>query len=537
MCECANGRLFLQRIRDILNILAFAYSHIFSFAHSPLGAAFAHLHILTFAHSPLGAAFAHLHILTFAHSPLGAAFAYSHIFSFAHSPLGAAFAHLHILTFAHFLKMYLVALSGGADSVCLLLTLLKEGRVGAAAHCNFHLRGEESNRDEAFVRQLCAEKHVPLYVAHFATEREAAQSGESIEMAARRLRYAWFEQLIQEHGLEGVAVGHHQEDNAETLLLNIVRGTGLQGLQGMQRMSYKQGFCIYRPLLSFSKADILAYLKEQGQPYVTDSTNADTHYRRNKIRHEVLPLLQTMNPQVVSALNQMAQHITEVNSVYQIGIKQLCINCGLKAVPNHSRYQQLSIAQLKACTERTTLLRELLAPLGFTMAQINDALQMRVGGVLTSPQGFVTINDEQLLFGPSVGEVKRVKVNLPSAIGDRAVTRNGEIKLTAVLCPRSEIGSLRCAANEAYFDADKLRGNIYLRGIEEADRFRPFGMKGSKLVSDIMTDLHCSRLDKLLAQALVDSQDEILWLVGYRTASMAIITNETKRVLKLIIKQ
>lgn len=433
--------------------------------------------------------------------------------------------------------MFLVALSGGADSVCLLLTLLEQGRVGAAAHCNFHLRGEESNRDEAFVRQLCEEKHVPLYVAHFDTEHEATLSGESIEMAARRLRYAWFEQLIQQQGFEGVAVGHHQEDNAETLLLNIVRGTGLQGLQGMQPMSYKQGFCIYRPLLAYSKADILSYLKKQGQTYVTDSTNADTHYRRNKMRHEVLPLLQTMNPQVVDALNQMAKHLTEVKSVYQIGIKQLCTDCGLTVVPNHTRYQQLSLERLNACAERTVLLRELLAPLGFTMTQINDALQMRVGGVLTSPQGFVTINEGQLLFGPLVEEVQSVKVDLPTAIGDRRVTRNGEVELTAVLCARSELKSLRCAVNEAYFDADKINGNLYLRGIAEADRFRPFGMKGSKLVSDFMTNLHCSRLDKLLAQVLVDEQNAIYWLLGYRTADMAIISNDTKRVLKLTIKR
>lgn len=433
--------------------------------------------------------------------------------------------------------MYLVALSGGADSVCLLLTLLKEGRVGAAAHCNFHLRGEESNRDEAFVRQLCDEKQVPLYVAHFDTEREAVQSGESIEMAARRLRYAWFERLIQEHGFEGVAVGHHQEDNAETLLLNLVRGTGLQGLQGMQRMSRKQGFCIYRPLLNYSKADILAYLKEQGQPYVTDSTNADTHYRRNKMRHEVLPLLQTMNPQVVSALNQMAQHLTEVNSVYQIGIKRLCENCELTVVPHHSRYQQLSLERLKACAERTALLRELLAPLGFTMSQVNDALQMRVGGVLTTPQGFVTINDGQLLFGPSVDKVQKVKVNLPLAIGESIVTQSGEIEMTATLYSRADVRSLKCSSDEAYFDADKIKGGLYLRSLEEADRFRPFGLKGSKLVSDFMTNLHCSRLDKLLAQVLVDEQNEIYWLVGYRTASMAVISNETTRVLKLTIKR
>lgn len=136
---------------------------------------------------------------------------------------------------------YLVALSGGADSVCLLLTLLEKGEVGAAAHCNFHLRGDESDRDEEFVRQLCLQRGVKLFVKHFDTQTEAEKTGESIEMAARRLRYEWFNAMIRDLGFDAVAVGHHQEDNAETLLLNLLRGTGLQGLAGMQRMSRKQG--------------------------------------------------------------------------------------------------------------------------------------------------------------------------------------------------------------------------------------------------------------------------------------------------------
>lgn len=432
--------------------------------------------------------------------------------------------------------MYLVALSGGADSVCLLLTLLEQGRVGAAAHCNFHLRGEESNRDEAFVRKLCSEKNVPLYVAHFDTERVAAQSGESIEMAARRLRYAWFEQLIKQHGYEGVAVGHHQEDNAETLLLNLVRGTGLQGLQGMQPLSRKQGFCIYRPLLTYTKADILQYLTERGQTYVTDSTNADTHYRRNKIRHEVLPLLQTMNPQVVSALNQTAQHLTEVNRVYEMGIKQLCCDCELSAVPHHALYQQLSLPKLKVCKEPIALLRSLLVPLGFTMAQIKDTLLMRVGGVMTTNKGIVTVSDDKLLFGPLPVREQPTRVNLPTAVGDWVVTKCAKFELRADLLLRADVQSLKCSSDEAYFDADKIKGNLCLRSIADADRFSPFGLKGSKLVSDFMTNLHCSRLDKMLAQVLVDEHDTIYWLMGYRTANMAKITSETKHVLKLTIK-
>lgn len=227
---------------------------------------------------------------------------------------------------------YIVALSGGADSVCLLLWLHNQGEVAAAAHCNFHLRGEESNRDEHFVRLLCERLNIKLFVTHFNTTQEAESTGESIEMAARRLRYTWFKTLLAQTGCQAIAVGHHQEDNAETILLNLVRGTGLQGLTGMQQLSHKQGFAIYRPLLSWTKADILQYLDAHQQNYVTDSTNADVQYRRNSIRHEVLPLLQRLNPKVVQAINQMAHHLTETQSVYAEAIAHICQECEMQKV-------------------------------------------------------------------------------------------------------------------------------------------------------------------------------------------------------------
>lgn len=431
--------------------------------------------------------------------------------------------------------MYLIALSGGADSVCLLLKLLEQGKVGAAAHCNFHLRGSESNRDEAFVRQLCAERGVRLFVTHFDTQSEAQKTGESIEMVARRLRYEWFAQLIEQLGLEGVAVGHHQEDNAETLLLNLIRGTGLNGLMGMQTISHKQGFCIYRPLLAYTKADILSYLKAQNQSYVTDSTNADTHYRRNKIRHEVLPLLQTMNPQVMRALTQMAQHLTGVDAIYQVGVKHLLAACGYEPLAQHSQYAQLQLHALQQLPQRFALLHEVLSAYGFTAAQVADALQMRCGGMITTNKGLVCATNKHLIFGPLPTPFKTKVVTLPLANAEQVVNSLGDnLKLKITLLQRNELNCLKCAPNELNIDFSKIKGVLKIRSVEPADRFSPFGMKGTQLVSDFLTNQHASRLDKLMARVLTDDEG-ILWLVGYRADNRTRLSDHTQQVLHLNI--
>lgn len=428
--------------------------------------------------------------------------------------------------------MYLVALSGGADSVCLLLTLLAQGKVGAAAHCNFHLRGAESNRDEAFVRQLCAEKQVRLFVANFDTHAEVNRTGESIEMAARRLRYEWFAQLIARENYEGVAVGHHQEDNAETLLLNLIRGTGMQGLQGMQRMSYKQGFCIFRPLLNYTKSDILSYLQSQHQGYVTDSTNADTHYKRNKIRHEVLPLLQSMNPQVVGALNQMAQYLTEANGIYQLGLQQLYAQCGLEPVPQHGAYKQLQRKALLQQLQQTTILRELTAPYGFTLTQIADALQMRTGGLVVNDKGLITSTPTHFIVGPLPKTMEPKVIKKPLSGSQSRMVVMDDCVLEMNLMPIDALKSWRCEKNELNIDVDTIKGPLVLRSIQQADRFRPFGMKGTQLVSDYLTNQHCSRLDKLTACVLTDAQG-ILWLVGHRADNRTCLSDKTQQVLHL----
>ena len=204
----------------------------------------------------------------------------------------------------------IVGLSGGADSVALLLGLLEAGQAVEAAHCNFHLRGAESDGDEAFVRELCAQLGVVLHCVDFDTMDYARRNKVSIEMAARELRYDYFERLRLERGAATIAVAHHRDDNVETLLLHLVRGSGLRGLCGMR---LRNGYVV-RPMLNIPRLEVERYLAERNQPYRTDSTNVDTRYRRNKVRHELLPLLRQLNPNIEATLEATMQRLTEAES-------------------------------------------------------------------------------------------------------------------------------------------------------------------------------------------------------------------------------
>ncbi len=428
---------------------------------------------------------------------------------------------------------YLVALSGGADSVCLLLTLLEKGEVGAAAHCNFQLRGEESERDEQFVRQLCQEKGVRLLVKRFNTTDEAKRTGESIEMAARRLRYDWFRQLLGELQLDAVAVGHHQEDNAETILLNLVRGTGLTGLTGMQPFSQKQGFAIYRPLLSWSKQEILQHLAQCGQPYVTDSTNADTHYRRNRVRHDVLPLLQTINPQVVSAINQMAQHLTEAQSLAAEGLEALKRRCQFQVITQPAKGWSLNWEQLKNEPNAPTLLHHLLHPWHFSATQISDALNMRTGALIETQEALLTRNGRLLIFSTRTASPSAATLPLPQNVNEESLFETEGFTLRLKLLPRADIATLKCPPNVALIDVEKASLPLVLRPTQQADRFQPLGMNGSQLVSDYLTNRHRSRIEKLNQKVVNDQSKRIVWLVNERLAHPFRLTDKTKLVLRI----
>lgn len=414
----------------------------------------------------------------------------------------------------------LIALSGGADSVALLLMMLEQGKVTAAAHCNFHLRGAESDRDEQFVRQLCAERGVRLYVTHFDTLAEAERTGESIEMAARRLRYAWFAELCETCHIAEVAVAHHRDDNAETVLLNLIRGTGLRGLCGMSAV--REG--IVRPLLNLSRQDILAYLKEKGQTYVTDSTNTDTRYRRNKIRHEVLPLLRTMNGRIDTALNETAQRLSQVEQIYLYGVRMLREQ--IVTDLDGKGGIRIDIGRLEQAPSPRCLLYEWLSPYGFTSAQTDEAYAMRVGALLETADYVLTRTTQSLTLQHWPEPVEPIVI--PDENGSFA-TANGRTYGVERMS-RSGLAQIPREPYRVALDADKLQGPLTLRSVRASDRFRPFGMKGTKLVSDFQTDRHYSRIDKMASLVVTDAKG-IVWLVGERIDARVALTPETQRVL------
>lgn len=373
----------------------------------------------------------------------------------------------------------LCGLSGGADSVALVLVLKELGYDVRALHCNFQLRGEESERDEGFVRQFCADHDIPLLTTRFDTRSEAARSGESIEMAARRLRYKWFKEVRQEGA---ICVAHHADDNVETMLLNLIRGAGLHGLTGMD-------FCndrgILRPLLTTTRRDIEAYLTARGQTFVTDSTNADTHYRRNMVRHTLLPLLRTMNPSIDRTLTATMAHLREAETL-------------LETQDGDETFRQ-----------RRTFIAQ-----GFTMTQITQMEQAREGAFTTAGGYMLTKHGGRLVSG-------LIPATLPP------------MPFEGIHRPLAKGENLR-NPHVAIIDERAVVGDLFVRSVREGDRFRPFGMRGTKLVSDYLTDRHRSRLDKLAARVVCDAQG-ILWLVGETIDQRAAVTASTKNVVEMAI--
>ncbi|MGM9688216.1 MAG: tRNA lysidine(34) synthetase TilS [Alloprevotella sp.] len=422
----------------------------------------------------------------------------------------------------------LIALSGGADSVALLLKMLDEGRAEAAAHCNFGLRGAESDRDETFVRKLCHKLGIRLHVAHFDTRSEAARTGESIEMTARRLRYTWFDALCREFGYPEVGVAHHRDDQAETLLLNLVRGSGLHGLTGMSRRRDK----VVRPLLDWSRADILQFLAERGQDYVTDSSNDDTHYRRNLIRHEVLPLLQQLNPQVAETLCDTARRLAEAESIYRLGVDSL--KGQLVQADPARRTLCIDWAGLHQAPAPETLLHEWLAGYGFTPTQTAQALNLHTGGVIQHGEWLLTRSHSHLLLGPVPELISPTAVPCADGCVPIDASRHLHTALRTVEADTDATQLIQRTPHTACIDLTAIQGSLTLRSASTADRFCPFGLKGSQLVSDYLTNRHRSRLDKMAALVLCDERG-ILWLVGERIDQRAAVTPHTRTMLCLTL--
>jgi tRNA(Ile)-lysidine synthase len=402
----------------------------------------------------------------------------------------------------------IVGLSGGADSVVLLYILRQLGYQCVAAHCNFHLRGEESQRDEKSAGDFAASFNIPFFKQDFDTESVAQEKGISIEMAARDLRYEWFEQLRKEENAATIAVAHHRDDSVETMLLNLIRGTGIKGLTGIKP---KNGTVI-RPLLCLSKKEILLFATEKKLPYILDSSNLQDEYTRNKIRLSVLPLLRSINPSIETSLLRTMENLNEVEKIYDYFIEESEAN-----VFNPEK-GTIDIAGLQTLPSPESVLFELLKKYGFGRDCIQDIArvpQRQSGKEFHSPEYTLLKDRKQFFLLPR--EQKSEKnvywIDRQDLIFED-FHKNFEIIKDK---------------NFAYFDADKLQFPLQVRKWEKGDKFIPFGMNGFQKLSDYFNNHKFSKPEKENTRLLCSGND-IIWIIGHRTDDRYKVNQETKKV-------
>lgn len=414
----------------------------------------------------------------------------------------------------------LVAVSGGPDSVVLLDVLYRTGCNCVVAHCNFHLRGEDSNEDARFVKQLALQYNMPFCTVDFDTIKETEQRGISVEMAARDLRYEWFKKMLELYQCDYVAVAHNADDNVETFFLNLLRGTGVQGLRGMAVMNNN----ILRPILGVSRAEIMAYIDEFQLQYRLDKTNSETIYTRNKIRHEILPLFKQVNP---SFLNTMQNNIDNLGDVAEIFFSHLHDSYS-ECVQNINGITKIDIHKLEQTTGAKALLYQWLLKYNFSSEvarQLYKSLDAISGKQFISPTHYALINRGYIEIYPN-SEVDRDEIFYINQEDDY-IQKPIEISIEKISIDRLKIEPDR---NIAYLDADKITYPLYLRRWKIGDSFTPFGMRGRKKLSDFFTNQKLSAYQKSQVWLLC-SKNDIVWVVGYRIDNNYAVNKDTQRVV------
>ena len=425
----------------------------------------------------------------------------------------------------------ILALSGGIDSMVLADLLLKAKVEFVAAHCNFHLRGEESDGDDWFVRKFAEKRGIQCFVKHFETEKYATNHGISIEMAARDLRYGWFEQLRQELGYDKIAVAHHADDQAETFFINLLRGAGLNGLKGMKP---KNGVII-RPLLWASREQIRKYAVENHIVWREDHTNVESVYLRNRIRNQLLPVFDELQPEARQGLYKSLGHLSAENELYRSLLKEKLVQIverdgEIQRLP----YSKIIKAEVPEPVEGPTysfqLLFEWLRQYGFNTDQchfIFDAIGTGVGNQYCSTTHRLVIGrDELQLFEIKEDSNDEIQIE----IGEEKIL--SPVHLCFSKLEKTPDFVIDKSPIVAQLDFDKLKFPLTLRRWRHGDRFHPFGMKGSKLLSDFFVDQKFSEYQKQNVWLLVSADDDILWVVGYRIDDHFKIGNDTKTVFE-----
>ena len=423
-------------------------------------------------------------------------------------------------------KLYLVAISGGADSVALLMMMLDEGYRVEAVHCNFHLRGEEADRDEAFVASLCERFGVALHRVHFDTRGYAALHKLSIETAARDLRYGYFERLREDIGAEAIVVAHHRDDNVETVLMNLVRGTGLKGLAGIRPVNGR----VIRPLLDMTREDIEAYIYKRGESFVTDSTNLETDATRNKYRLEVIPALKEINPSVARAIDTTARHLQDADEIVEWALEKMKADVMEEGDDGVVRSDTTLLRQLPA---PRYVLFEICRQYGFLPQQSNVVWAMmehgEKGKTVASTE-YEMASEHNLLLVARKEEMPQ-PVRMP--IEGLYVMNGRRLRIER---KKADGFAVVKSKSVACLDAKTVTFPLVVRPWKSGDRFAPFGMRGTKLVSDYLTDCKLNFFQRRRQLVVEDATGLIVWLVEERTSEKCRVGEKTETVIVLIME-
>jgi tRNA(Ile)-lysidine synthase len=430
----------------------------------------------------------------------------------------------------------LLAVSGGVDSVVLCELCKQSGYDFVIAHCNFQLRGEESERDKKFVKELAKKYGVEFLVKDFDTEKYAGENKLSIQEAARNLRYNWFHELLTTHDsrLTATLTAHHADDNIETLLMNFCRGTGLPGLTGMPEISIYVN--VRRPLLDFWKEELIEFAKQNELNFVEDSSNLSSKYTRNLFRNEIIPLISKVYPQVKENLQDNIERFKDIRKLYSISVAELKKKlCKIKGKEIHIPIKQLFSYHSRA------LIFEIILEYGFTEKQLDDVIKLsesESGKFVQSPnspariikfRNWFIISTAASLSAQTIVIEEEIR-NLELGIGNLVI----EILLNSPSDPAIGAGKLQIpdATNIACLDADEISFPLILRKWKQGDYFYPLGMKKKKKLARFFIDQKFSKTDKEKIWVL-EMNKKIIWVVGHRIDERFKITEKTKEILKI----
>ncbi|MDA9343464.1 tRNA lysidine(34) synthetase TilS [Algibacter sp.] len=415
----------------------------------------------------------------------------------------------------------LIAISGGLDSVVLTHLCHKLGFHIALAHCNFNLRGNESDADEDFVLQLAENLELEVFVERFDTELYAKENKCSIQMAARELRYTWFAELAEQLKFDYILTAHHADDNLETFIINFTRGTGLEGLKGIPEVNDK----FVRPLLSFSSKDIETYAQVNNMKWRDDSSNKSVKYLRNKLRHEVIPILKEINPSLLQSFKSTLSNLNDTADIIEESTNAVLKRAIETIDENHVAFK---ILEFKNVNNPKAYLFEIFKDYGFTeWNDVVNLLDAETGKQVFSNTHRLIKNRNQLLLS-------KIQLNDNQEI---LITEDDDKKQTGlgILFFNETDAVLEPSLNCIYVDKALLKFPLTLRNIKEGDVFYPLGMSGKKKVGKYFKDERLSLLDKENTWLLC-SGDHIIWVVNRRADNRFRVTENTKRILKIELK-